>query len=120
MSYAQDAINARAILKRKGQTCRVRVYTDVYNKVTSKTTRAKTDSNVYGVIFDFPMGPNGTKSVAGTEVEQGDRRLYLAAGTVIEPGTCSILVDSVEYQVVGVGVINPAGTVVMYDLHLRK
>jgi hypothetical protein len=118
--YAQDAIDARNTLKEDGQLVRVRVYTDVgYDDNNSEVTRTWVDSYVYGAVFDFNYVLN-TRSMSGEEIEAGDKRLYLASDVVITPGNVNILIGNIEYKVIGVGEVNPAGIVILYDLHLRK
>lgn len=119
MDYAALATKATATLADKGQTCRVRVYTDHgYVDDISQVSSSYTDTDVSGVLFDFFFGATNQ---TGTEIMKGDKRLYLAPTvTISQSQTVSILVDSIEYQVVGVCEINPAGTVVLYDLHMRR
>lgn len=115
-NYQQDAIDARATLREDGQLCRVRVFTDVdYDSNNSLTARHWKDTYVWGAIFDYASG-----AMAIEEIESGDKQLLLAADVVITPGNTNIKVGEVEYKVVGVKEVNPAGIVVMYDLHLRK
>ena len=77
MSYTQDAIDARAMLAEDGQLVTLTTYTDSdYSEATSETTRTSADISVYGALFDFFFGE---VPITGTEVQKGDKRLYMAA-----------------------------------------
>jgi hypothetical protein len=118
--YAQSAISARAKLKKDGQLVRVRVYTDTnYDANNSLTVRTWEDTWVYGVVFNY--GTQLLRSKSGEDIEQGDKWLMLAADVVVTPGNTDVMIGTVEYKVIGVSEINPAGILVMYDdIHLRK
>jgi len=118
MGYEQDAIDARATLLADGQLVRVRVFSESeYDEEAGEAIRTHVDTNVPGAIFDFFFG---AVAQTGTEIEKGDKRLYLASDVEISPGNVEIKVGSIDYQVVGMREVNPAGVVVLYDLHLRK
>lgn len=114
--YAELATVAASLLADFGQNVILRNYSiGVYDPATGKSTTTTTDSFRKGAPFDFGAGQtNGT----GGLIQAGDKRLLL------EPGTVPSLEDHIifgglHYVIKGLGEINPAGTPVLYDLHLR-
>ena len=55
----------------------------------------------------------------GTITQEDDKLLLIDAVGSVPKTEDFMLVDGVEYQIFGVDAINPAGTPVLYYLHLR-
>jgi hypothetical protein len=71
------------------------------------------------VVLDFDdKARKGDQNMQGL-VQVGDKRLLLDPnGAALV--TDRYLIQSVEYATIAVSELNPAGTVVLYDLHLRR
>jgi hypothetical protein len=68
-------------------------------------------------LFDFRAGQeNGP----GGLILVGDKKLLMEKGIVPGLEDLIILADGAVYVIKGIGETNPAGTVVLYMLHLRK
>lgn len=115
-NYARTAATSLRLLTRYGQNVTLRSYTaGTYSTDTSSAAPSASDTPRKGVLLAF--APNKTNGPGGL-IEVGDRRLLLepAAALTIKD---HIIVDSVEYVVKGFDEISPAGTPVLYDVHLR-
>ena len=62
----------------------------------------------------------GESNIRGVLVQSGDRRLLLATNGVAPTTEDYVDASGVRYQIVSVDVENPAGTPVIYYLHLRE
>ncbi len=67
-------------------------------------------------MLDFAAGREMER---GNLIQGGDKRLLLDGSAPIPDLKDHFIVGSAEYVIVSLGEINPAGTPVMYDLHLR-
>lgn len=115
--YSDLAKTALSLLSKFGQTVTRREYVSgVYDPLTGTAAQTFVDTNRKGVIFDF--GP-GITSVRGQLIQVTDKQLLL---DVTGPITANdhFVVGGIEYTVVTLGEINPAGTPVIYELHLRN
>lgn len=80
----------------------------------------ETDSPRVAAVFDFTdQGRQGERYVRGSLVIVGDKQMLLDPNGPAAM-TDRYFVGSDEYSVVSVGEVNPAGTNVLFDLHLRK
>lgn len=117
MSYADNAAAALRTLTRKGQDVTRRSYTTgTYNPATGAVSTATADTTRKGALFDF--GPGKTLE-RGSLIQVGDKQLLVDATAAIDQQD-HFIIGGVEYTIVSVGEVNPAGTAVIYDLHLRK
>jgi hypothetical protein len=120
MSYEQSAANASAALARKGRDVILRqaaagIYDTDQGAVSAP---APTDKTLKGVLFDFAAG---VTTVRGTLIEAGDKELLLEAKPGIVPSQRDqVIVGADTYKVITLGEINPAGTAILYTLHLRR
>jgi len=75
-----------------------------------------TDYPGYGVVTEF-----NRREVDGTLVQTGDKKVLLSAEDLqIAPETSDlVVVDGVEYKIVTINPLSPAGTVVLYELQIR-
>ena len=87
----------------------------VYSPTTGAANVAQSDLRRIGAVFDYGSGQT---QVRGTLIQGGDKRLLLdATGEVLL--TDQYVINGVVYSVVSIGEVNPAGTPVLYDLHVR-
>lgn len=84
------------------------VSTGAVSTTTANTTRK-------GALFDFA---NGQTLIRGSLIQVNDKRLLVDASAAINQQD-HFIVGSDEYVIVSIGEINPAGTSVLYDLHVR-
>ena len=120
MSFYSDlASTATSLLTEFGQAVTRRNYdgNGAYAPGTGSLTVSYTDTARYGAIFD--AGSIGKTNIAGGLVQTGDKRLLVDAAAAVKLSD-HFIVDGIEYAVVSAGEINPAGTVVLYDLHVRR
>lgn len=115
--YSKSATSATRLFTKFGQD----VVHSVYSSGEYDTDTSAADSNEVpvtrkGVLLD--LGSNGVTHIRGNLVEVSDKQLLLdaQAGVALED---LFTANSKEYQVVSIGELNPAGTSVMYDLHVR-
>lgn len=117
IDYANIAANALAALTDAGQDVTRRAYAaGAYDPATGAASITTTDTTRKGVIFDFGAGKTLER---GALIQIGDKRLLLDA-TATATMTDHFIVGSDDYSVVSIGEVNPAGTPVLYDIHLRK
>ena len=114
--YADIATTAKDLLAEFGQPVTLRNVTiGTYNPATGTNTTTTTDVTRNAALFDFAegqtLGPGGL-------IQQGDKKLLMETG-VIPALEDQVIVSGVLYVIKGVGESNPAGTPVMYKLHLR-
>ena len=114
--YADTAATALELLTEFGQSITRRSYTaGTYDPATGTTTPTTADTTRKGALLDFGAGQTLER---GTLIQGGDKRLLLDPVTAISPQD-HFVVGGVEYVIVSIGEINPAGTRVLYDIHLR-
>lgn len=86
---------------------------------TASGTKASTsvDSTRKVAIFDFG---SGVTQHSGNLVEQGDK-MALMDSLGIAPGVAdSVTFGAVKFSILSMQEVNPAGTPVIYTLHLRR
>lgn len=118
MSFYSDLAKISLdLLTRFGQGITRRAYTSgTYDPATGTATQTTADTPRKGAIFDF--GP-GITYVRGQLVKVADKQLLVdATGLITE--TDHFIVGGIEYTVISMGEISPAGTPVVYDLHVRN
>jgi hypothetical protein len=115
--YANTAAAALDLLTEFGQEVTRRSYGAViYNPATGTTTPTTADTTRKGALLDFGAGQTLER---GTLIQGGDKRLLLDPVAAISPQD-HFIVGGIEYVIVSMGEINPAGTRVLYDVHLRR
>lgn len=115
MSFYDDmAATSLSLLTEFGQNITHRSYTTgTYDVATGTTTPAATDATRTGALFDI-----NTTTVRGQLVQVADKQLLVDGSAAVNLRD-RFIVNSVEYIIVSLGEINPAGTRVMYDMHVR-
>jgi len=121
--YTRLQATANRLLRGKGQSLTLtRITAGTYNPATGAMTGASTSTqSAYGAIFDY-----GAKQIDGTLIKAGDKQLLLSPfktdGTAL---TAPVLGDTVSIGgvvftlVEPLKEVNPAGTVVLFDVNLR-
>lgn len=117
--YSRIAALARAQLDRFGQTVTLRtVGSGTYDPESSTVDEAST-TNVKrkAALFNYERGLTERE---GTLVQAGDKRCLMEAGIVPTPDQQVVTADGIVYGIVSIQEVNPAGTPVLYELHLRR
>ena len=118
IDYSAIAVNALAVLADAGTAVTRRSYTDgTYNPATGAAAPTTADTARTGVVLNYSTG---LAMVRGALIKGGDKRLLLDAVGVAPALTDRFIVFGTEYRVVSIDETNPAGTPVLYDLHLTK
>ena len=116
VDYTKSAANSLKTLTKFGMDVVRRAFSaGVYDPATGLVTPTTADTTRKGALFDFGAGQTLER---GTLIQGGDKRLLLDATATVSPQD-HFIIGSAEYVIVSIGEINPAGTVVLYDLHLR-
>jgi len=119
MNFDYSALQAKAtsIITKFGQAVTYRVKGGTYNPAAgSITTPTNTDTTRRGVIFDYTSIDQANMS--GELIQAGDRRCYLD-GTADVAKDNELIVGGQTYRIMRANRVDPAGTTVIYDLHLR-
>lgn len=122
MSFYGDIANlAREQLREFGQMITLRDVSEggAYDPNTSAPAAgtANADHKRLGLLLDWSEGLTEER---GTAIRQGDKKLYMEAGIVPSMEDQIITADGTVYGIVGISELNPAGTVLLYTLHLRR
>jgi uncharacterized protein with GYD domain len=118
-NYANAAAAATRALRKNGQVVTRRASTaGTYDPTAGTAANTTADTPRFGAAFDFDLQQAGATLQNGALIQQGDKRLLLdATGPVLM--TDHYIIGGVEYTVVNIKEVNPAGTPVLFDLHLR-
>ncbi len=116
MNYAKTAATSLKLLTKFGQNVTRRTFTaGSYDPATGAVSNATADTTRKGVLLDFGSAQTNER---GTLIQSGDKRLLMdAQGAALM--TDHYIIGAIEYTVVSIGEISPAGTVTLYDLHIR-
>ena len=115
MNYVASAATAARMMMKFGQAITLRqAVQGAYDPATGSVTQTVTDVSRNGAVFDY-----GAKLVDGTLIQQGDKQLYMEPG-VIPSVQHRVVIGGVEYGIVTIKEINPAGVPILYELQLRK
>lgn len=94
-----------------------------YDPVTGETTGDTPISQPAQVILlDYTLQESGQQYADGTQIQQGDKKIIIAAqGLAWAPGpTTKVDVGGVIWQIVNIKESNPAGTPLVYFCQGRK
>ena len=74
------------------------------------------------ILLDYTMQEAGIINAAGSLVQQGDKKIMLAAKGLAWPPTMTttILADGLTWTIINIKTTNPAGTTLLYELHGRR
>lgn len=119
--YDDLADLATELLTEFGQNVTRRSYTaGTYDPATGATTPATADTTRIGALFDYDdQSRQGQQYIRNTLVIAGDKQLLLDPTADVDPKD-HFIAGGAEYTIVSLAEVNPAGTRVLYDIHLRK
>lgn len=114
--YAELAETALEILSDFGADVIItRVTTGTYDPTTGANAVTTSNVTVKGVVLDYRYGET---QLAETNIQAGDKRLLLEAAAT--PGMNDrFTANGKMYAAVSIGEVNPAGTNVLWDIHVR-
>ena len=117
VDYVKSAATATRLITKFGQSVTLRHYTiGTYDPATGLNTVTTSDVTAKAVVFDFGKGQT---LQAGNLIQAGDKQALMAI-TQTPALQDHVIVGGKEYVILGIGEVNPAGTVIIYDLHLRN
>lgn len=117
--YADLADVATSMLAEFGQPVTLRRYSaGTYDPTTGAATTTSTDVTVNAAIFDYTA--SGQYLQKDSLIQEGDKQAFMDASVAVPDLKHHVIVGGVEYVIINVGEVNPAGTPVLYELHLRK
>jgi hypothetical protein len=101
-----------------------------YDPSAGKNTTTSASYVGQGALVDFSMESPSATTIRGTEVQQGDKRLFLALQATLngaavpmpQPSTDDQIIDvnGVVYNVLATTTIDPSGAVpVVHECHVR-
>lgn len=115
-AYTRAAATALRMLTKFGRDVTLRSTTPgTYDPATGTTTPTSSDTTRKGALFDFGSGQTLER---GTLILANDKRLLMDATGPVDAHD-RIVIGALEYAIVSVGEINPAGVSVLFDMHLR-
>lgn len=119
-NYTRSKAQALKIIAKSGQEVTQVVHTaGTYDSATRTTTPTTANITRQGALFDYgDIGRPGVSQVRGELVKKTDKQLLVDGEAAIGIDD-HFIVDGIEYKIVSIGGVNPAGIQVMYDLHLR-
>lgn len=120
--YTELATVADELLAEFGQAVTIRHRTaGAYDPATGSVTVTTTDETGRAALFDFGLHQSGTSFTAGALIQAGDKQMLLSPVgiTAPKPGDHAIAAG-VTWNVSAVKETAPAGTVVIYELLLRR
>ena len=76
----------------------------------------------HAIQLDYTVQEAGIINAVGSLVQQGDKKIMLAAEGLAWPPTITttILADGLTWTIVNIKSTNPAGTPLVYELHGRR
>lgn len=112
--YAATAATAARLLQRFGAACTLkRQSAAAYDADTASAAVTETSLATYAAVFDYPQ-----RYIDGTLIKQGDKQAFLSPDQVPAAGD-RFAWQSVNYTVVAVKPVSPAGTPVLYECQVR-
>lgn len=114
--YSEIAATSLELITEFGRDITRRSYTaGTYDPATGLTTPTTADTTRKGAIFDYGAG---VTLIGGTLIQSGDKRLLVDVTATVSIQD-HFIVGGIEYVIIGLGEVNPSGTKVLYDLHIR-
>lgn len=116
-NYAQAKATADRLIARFGQSGYIR-RTPTTGAAYNPTQGTPADHACTFVITDYT-----SRQIDGTRILAGDKKALVAVGALsITPGTADRLLDpsAPGYKIVEAMPLNPGGTVVMYEMQVRR
>jgi hypothetical protein len=115
VDYTATAATATRLLTKFGRDLTVRNYTnESYNPATGKNVKTYSDSTVKGAVFSFGTGDSSTELI-----QVGDKKAIITS-EVTPQLEDHLIVGTKVYIIKSVKELNPAGTSIMFELHIRN
>lgn len=112
--YAKTAATALRLLQRFGASATLkRTSAGAYDPDTGTSAQTETSLSTTACVFDYDA-----KYVDGTLILVGDKYAYLSSEQVPKQGDV-LTWQSVDYTVIAVKAVAPAGTAVLHEVQLR-
>lgn len=122
--YDRMAATALRLIERFGLTATLSEVTPgEYDPVTGVETGGATLTQTGQLILlDYTVQEAGIINAAGSLVQQGDKKIMLAAKGLEWPPTMTttVLADGLTWKIINIKSTNPAGTPLVYELHGRR
>ncbi|MGT2429248.1 hypothetical protein ACU4HD_11970 [Cupriavidus basilensis] len=120
--YDEMAALADELLREFGKALTLRrVVQGDYDPGSGTAPETVTNYPGTGALFDYETLGAGQTWIPSTLIEVGDKQCLLSPTGVPLPTAGDLLVDGTDvWQVKNVKAVKPAGTPVLYELHLRK
>ncbi|MBA5956242.1 hypothetical protein GIB64_02265 [Pseudomonas lactis] len=122
--YDRMAATALRLIERFGLTATLsEVAPGEYDPVTGVETGGATLTQTGQLILlDYTAQEAGIINAAGSLVQQGDKKIMLAAKGLEWPPTMTttVLADGLTWTIINIKSTNPAGTPLVYELHGRR
>jgi hypothetical protein len=122
--YDRMAATALRLIERFGLTATLSEVTPgEYDPVTGVETGGATLTQTGQLILlDYTAQEAGIINAAGSLVQQGDKKIMLAAKGLEWPPTMTttVLADGLTWTIINIKSTNPAGTPLVYELHGRR
>lgn len=120
--YDEMAATADELLREFGKPLVLRrVTAGAYDPASGGAVQTTVDFSGTGTLFDFDIQAAGQAFAGATLIQIGDKQCFLSPAGVPLPVTGDLVVDGSDvWQVKNVKAVSPAGTPVLYELHLRK
>ena len=116
-NYTGLKATARKLLANFGQSMTFsRESEPVYDNETNTVTSTTITFSDKGVIFPFGKG---VSNVNGSIIQTGDQEVFWQGSTEPKP-TDKLTVNGVDYNVIAVMPIEPAGVNVLYQIQVRR
>ena len=114
--YSGLSSTASRLLQSKGQLVTFSRDTSTsFDGATGKEQSSASTFTGYGAAFNY-----NRKEIGGSLIQDGDIRFVMEATTTAPINGDTTTIDGVIYRVMSVKVTSPAGTVVIYELQLRR
>ena len=115
--YSDLAATALRLLTDKGQQVTFsRETATAFNPVVGSSGAPVISTfTAYGAAFDY-----NKSEIDGTLVKRGDIRFLMNASATAPALGDTVIIDSITYRVMNVKPTSPGGTVVIYEVQLRK
>ena len=129
--YARLQATANKMMQSYGQPITlVQQGPSVYDPTQGKSSSTQTTYVGQGTLVDFSMEAPSITTIRGTEIQQGDKRLFLGMQATLlgvpvqmpQPNTDDTVIDSngTVYNILATTTTDPSGALpVVHELHVR-
>jgi hypothetical protein len=132
-NYTGLAESSRRLIADKGQSVTInRIVGGTYDPNSSSNTPTSTAYTGVAVLLDYKLQEKGIGNEAGSLVQSGDKKLLLAPiGYLVSAPSAQIVlpefepndtvtIGGVTWTVINAKAVNPAGTILIQELQIRK